>query len=162
MDFKLIRNDKPIPGAPEFPKELPLDAKAIPDLDKLLKEVLEMLYYINTDEMQKLEETDNYSFERHLDSKFESLSLEYNSIFRLLLDKENREKNILKLIEVFSKLQEVKAGLIDISKADIDFKEELNEEYIYPKFGGKEQFEKTISEKNKKTNINKKRKKQRN
>lgn len=158
MDLKFVKavkGDQLPPEAQGMAKDEPkLDANAIPDIEKLLATVIEFLRYINTDEMHKLESTDQLAFERHLDSKFENLSLRYYTIFKLLLDKEHREDNVCKLIEIFSVLKGVKSGSIDIQKANEDFQEELNNEYIYPKFGGKEQFEKKmrkgIKKKNKK------------
>lgn len=142
MDFKLV--DK-LPSGMQAPKDEPkLDVGAIPDLEKLLETVLEFLKYISTDEMQKLEDSDPTAFERHLDSKFENLSLRYYSIFKLLLDKEHREENVCKLIDIFTTLNKIKSGSLDIKKATDDFHEEQNHEYIYPKFGGKEEFEKEM------------------
>lgn len=155
MDFKILKdgsNQLPEEMRGQQPKEEPkLDVAAIPDLEKLLDRVLEFLRYINKTEMQELENEDKFAFERHLDSKFEDLSLRYYSIFRLLLDKDNREDNVCKLIDIFSTLKKVKTGSLDIHKATEEYHEELNSEYIYPKFGGKEQFEKKMQkEKNKK------------
>lgn len=143
MDFKIVDSNQKKPNMPDIP-EPKLDVKAIPDLEKLLGTILDFLNYINTDEMQKLENSDQISYERHLESKFEDFSLRYYGIFKLLLDKENREDNLAKLIDIFSKLKEVKLGKVDIYKATEDYQEELSHEYVYPKFGGKEQFRKKM------------------
>jgi len=156
MDFKLVNPDRLPPGAPQIPKDEPkMDVNAIPDLEKLLDAILEFVRYINTEEMQELEIKDQLAFERHLDSKFENLSLRHYSIFRLLLDKENREENLCKLIDVFKELKKVKMGVLDIHEATKQFHEEKNSEYIYPKFGGKEQFEQAMLKAAKKKDKNK-------
>lgn len=147
MDFKFVKAGTS--GAPkETKKEEPkLDVNAIPNIDKLLETVLEFLQYINTDEMQQLERDDEYAFEYHMNSKFEDFSLQHYSIFRLLMDKKNREDNICKLIDMFNILKRVKKGELELEKANKDFQEDLNNEFIYPKFGGKENFEKTLKNK---------------
>jgi hypothetical protein len=149
MDVKIVKNPPGMDNMPE-PK---LDATAIPDIDKLLSIVLEFLHYIGTKEMQELENRDQLTFERHLDVKFEDLSLRHYPIFKLLIDKEHREENVCKLIDMFSILAKVKSGALDINQADKNFNEDLNNEYIYPKFGGKQQFEQAMLKgKNKKKN----------
>lgn len=135
-----------------------LDASAIPDLERLLDEVLKFLQYINTDEMQKMELADPNGFEQHLDAKFTFLSLDHYSIFKMLLDRENREDNVCKLIEVFTVLRRVKTGELDIGRADDEFREEMNEKYLYAKFGGKEQFEKEMAKEEAKKGNKKKKK----
>lgn len=130
------------PGMPEMPANDKLvDESGLPDLEKLLDRVLELLQYINTPEMQALEISDPPAFECHLDVKFEDISMRYYSVFRLIIDKENREENIFKLIEIFSILKKVKSGDINIDKADENYREDLNEQFIYSKYGGKANFE---------------------
>jgi hypothetical protein len=152
MDFKFVKEPSQQKGGQpkvEPKEEQKLDVAAIPDIEKLLGMVLDLLRYISTEEMQRLEETDSQAFERHLDSKFETLSLRYYSIFKLLLDKENREENIFKLINMFSILKEVKSGSLDITKADEDMQLDLYSEYVDPKIGGKEEFERVLKAKRK-------------
>lgn len=144
MNFKFIKPDK-LPSNAQIPKEEPkLDVNAIPNLEELLDTILEFIRYINTDEMQKLENIDQMAFERHLDSKFEKFSLRYYSIFKLLLDKENREDNLCRLIDMFKELKRIKMGLVDIHEANKQYHEELNNEFIYSKYGGKEQYEEAM------------------
>jgi uncharacterized protein YfkK (UPF0435 family) len=151
MDFKLVKGDQ-IPKGAQIAdaKEKQLDVNAIPDLEALLDKILDMLEYINTDEMIAMENENKDEFEQHIDSKFKDLSIRYYSIFRLLMDKQNREENIYKIIEMFTKLKEVKSGRLNIEKADQDFKENMNQIYVYPKWGGKEKFEKAMQEEAKK------------
>lgn len=154
MDYKLVKPNQLPPEvqqlAQNMPKEEPkLDKNAIPDLENLLNQVIEFVQYINTDEMQKLEVTNNIAFEQHLDSKFEDFSTNYYNIFKLLLDRDKREENLCRLIDMFKELKRVKMGAIDIDYADKQYKEELNKEFIYPKYGGKQQFERAMQNKKK-------------
>ncbi|AYV83568.1 MAG: hypothetical protein Hyperionvirus8_52 [Hyperionvirus sp.] len=118
-----------------------VDASGLPNVEKLLDRILELLQYINTPPMEALEASDPAAFECHVDAKFEDLSMRYYSVFRLVLDKENREENILKLIDTFSFVKKVQQGEMTIDKADETYKESLNEQYIYSKYGGKANFE---------------------
>ena len=138
MELKLVQ-DNQIPNG-YVPEERKLDKNAIPDLEKLLDTVLNLVRYINTDKMQKFENDNPTEFEYHLKKKFESLNDRYESIFKLLLDKNKREDNLAKLIDMFSKLNKIKSGELDIKKESEQFEEEQREEYVYPNFGGKEGY----------------------
>lgn len=154
--MKINTGNGELPGVPlEFePKDNSQTGNGktavLPDLEKLLDRVLELLQYINTEEMKDLESKDPAAFETHLDLKFEDISMKYYSVFRLVIDKENREENIFRLIEIFSTLKKVKAGDLDIDRADEDFRENMNQEFIYSKYGGKEKFEAEMHKKSKK------------
>ena len=147
MDYKVVNE---VPKNANITRDAPLDANAIPDIEKLLDDVLNFLNYINQESMQEFEATNKIEFEQHLNIHFNEFSEKHYSIFKMLLDSENRINNIAKLFEMLSKLKQVKMGQINIQQADKDFQEELNSKFLYPKFGGKEQFEKQILQKNKK------------
>jgi hypothetical protein len=124
-----------------------MDKEQIHDLEKLTTELLKFLEYISTEEMQKLEESDHEAFVTHLEAKFEEFSLIYHSIFKMLTDKEeknNRDSNIMKLLSIFEKLASIQRGERDMAEEFEKFQENLAEEHVYPKFGGKENFVKEI------------------
>jgi len=141
MDYKVVKD---VPKNATITRDAPLDAKAIPDIEQLLDKILDFLNYINKENMQKLEATDKIEFDKHLNDRFNDFSEKHYSIFKMLLDNENRATNVAKLFDMLSKLKQVKMGRLDIHQADKDFQEELNNKFLYPKFGGKEQFEKEI------------------
>jgi hypothetical protein len=141
MDYKVVKD---VPKNATITRDAPLDAKAIPDIEQLLDKILDFLNYINKESMQKLEATDKIEFDKHLNDRFNDFSEKHYSIFKMLLDNENRATNVAKLFDMLSKLKQVKMGRLDIHQADKDFQEELNNKFLYPKFGGKEQFEKEI------------------
>lgn len=120
---------------------------AIPDIEKITSEVIDMLDFMETPDMIEMEKSDNTKFYHIITSKFENLPF---SIIKLLIERENRGENLEKLLEMFSVLQNVKHGNKDIESAYNDYKENLNEQYIYPKFGGKDEFERKIAKKAKK------------
>src|SRR5438132_658193 len=118
MDAQFVNNKNLPESLRNQPIEEPkLDAGAIPDLDVLLTNVLEMLHYMDTPEMINFAKTNEVLYEQHLDTKFECISSKYYNIFKLLLDAGNREKNLAKIIEIFSILKQVKNGNLDIHKA---------------------------------------------
>jgi hypothetical protein len=139
--FEILKNlGKIIENTPE----------SMPDIEKLIDNVIIFLQYISTDEMEKMEEEDPVAFEKHLDVKFIDFTNRYYTVFKILLDKPNREKNVQKLLEVFEKFNKIKNGENTIDDAYQEYTEELNSEMIYPKCGGKENFIKEM----KKGNIN--------
>ena len=133
--------------------------ESIPDLDNLLNTIIEFLEYIETDEMQKMEETDKAGFEKHLDEKFSTFTLRYYGIFKMLLEKKGRAENVHKLINLFSELNKVKSGAKNMDTVYSEYTEGLNNEYIYSKYGGKENFEKALTKKEEKRKKIKRRKK---
>ena len=141
MDYKVVKD---VPKNATITRDAPLDAKAIPNIEQLLDKILDFLNYINKESMQKMEATDKIEFDKHLNERFNEFSEKHYNIFKMLLDSENRATNVAKLFDMLSKLKQVKMGQLDIHQADRDFQEELNNKFLYPKFGGKEQFEKEI------------------
>lgn len=152
----IIKNDKgsckidsvsTIEGEERDPNGIYLDRcnkEGIPDLAELTKQILKFVEYIETDEMRKLENDNNTEFCSHIESAFPDFTLKYMSIYKMLLDRENREENLVKLLNLFKILRDVKAGTRDIDTEFDAFKENLAQDYVYPKFGGKTEFEKKI------------------
>ena len=62
----------------------------------------------------------------------------------MLLENDQRENNILRLLAMFKKIVDIHNGKIDYEVANSQFLEEMNNKYIYSKFGGKDNFEKTM------------------
>jgi hypothetical protein len=84
---------------------------SIPNLVDLTNTVVEFITYINMPDMIDLHDSDFKAFETHLENKFEKFSLDYLSIFKMLLKKEGRDDNILKLFNIISTLKDVQAGV---------------------------------------------------
>lgn len=159
MEYKFVKElPEHLRNQNQQQENKPLDPSAIPDLEELLKNIIEMVKYTSTDEMINMEKENPIVYEQHLDEKFEYISSRYYGIFKLLLVREEREENLGKLIDMFTKLKDVKNGRISIQDADKQYQESLNQEYIYPQFGGKENFEKRMAEiaKKNKKKMNKK------
>ena len=116
----------------------------IGDLEKLTKRVIEFLQYINTDEMIKFENTKPDEFKMHVIDKFIDYFDDNSKVFTTLLDKQNRDANVSKLLQVIELLSEIQLGKKDLNHETEMFHETHNQQYVYPKFGGKVAFEETI------------------
>lgn len=123
-----------------------MSVDAIPDLKSILKNVIEIVEWMEQPEMVHMEKNDNVSFERLIIHKYQDL-MPYNIIKLILQD---RYENLEKIINMFQILDKVKSGKADINEEYEKFGESLNEEYLYPKFGGKDATLKFFTEQGKK------------
>jgi hypothetical protein len=121
--------------------------ESIMDIEPLTARVVKLLEFIDNPVIVELENTDKTKYVQTVNSQFEDIPF---SIIKVLIDREHRDTNLEKLLDLFAKMQSVKNGEKDKDTAFKEYKEELNEEYIYPKFGGKAEFERTMDKKNKK------------
>lgn len=143
----------------DFSRSMSEAPEAIPDVEQLLDHVISMLEYMDTDDMKNLEETDPDAFEKHLDAKFCNFTYRYYAVFKLLLDKQNRKENVARMINLFQKLNQIKNNETTMDDAYEEYTEGLNNKYIYPKFGGKANFVKSVNENKEKEAKEKKTKK---
>jgi len=128
----------------------------IPDITNLTGQIIEFVEYIEQPEMKNLSKENNMKYRQHLETKFEDFSLEYYSIYKMLVDNEDkRAENLDKLFNMLTKLKNVEMGKSNVEKEFVKVRDELANEYLYPKFGGKQQFEKAMAE-DLKNNKNKK------
>jgi hypothetical protein len=122
----------------------------IPDVEKLIEHVINLLQYINTDEMQQFEDNDPTGFETHLDNKFSDFTARYYTVFKLLLDKPNRHANVARMLELFQNLSKVKNSEKSMDTVYEEYTEVINNEFIYSKYGGKANFEREMMKQKKK------------
>lgn len=128
--------------------DMKLDPSNIRDMEKLTEQLAVFLEYICSEDIQKMEIDDNVEFVKHLQNKFEDFFINYTAIFKLLTDERNRpqrEENVSRLLNLIQLMVDIKKGNRDMDKEFDIYREDLNEEYIYPQFGGKENFEKEIA-----------------
>jgi len=119
-----------------------MDANAIPDLDKILLHIGDLLKDIETPEMQKLEKENVKEFEKIIVHKYID-RINSLRIINLMLEPQ-RYANLDRLLDMFEKLENVKAGKSNIDDAHKKWCEKMNSEYIYPKYGSKEEFERQL------------------
>ena len=119
----------------------------VPDLIKLTGQIIEFIEYIEQPEMRKMAKENNMMFKQHVESKFEDFTLDYYSIYRMLIDsEEKRAENIERLFKMIDRLKDVESGKSNMDKEFMRVREELAEEYLYPKFGGKSGFQKAMDD----------------
>jgi hypothetical protein len=121
------------------------DIEVIPDLEVLTQTIISFLQYINTDEMIAMEINDHPGYIRHLEEKFDDFTLNYYHMFKMLTTAENRDKNVMKLLNMLELLGEIKNGNRNMQTEFEKFREDQAEEYIYPEYGGKAQFEEALT-----------------
>ena len=123
----------------------------IPDITELTGQIIEFVEYIEQPEMKTFSKENNMMFKQHIETKFENFTLDYYSIYKMLIDnEENRAYNLDKLFNMISKLKDVEMGKSNVDKEFVKVRDELAEEYLYPKFGGKKGFEKAMESEMKK------------
>jgi len=127
-------------------------AENIPDLEKLTNDLLNFIEFYDKPETQKTKETNVGYYNYLINDKFKNLPF---PMIRLLEDQKNRKENLAKIIEMINILKNVKSGQTSLENAENEFVEKRAEEYLYPAFGGKDNFYK-VAEENKLKNNNKK------
>jgi hypothetical protein len=145
----------------KMPKNLPKGSimlnndreNKIPDLIKLTGQIIEFIEYIETPEAKNMAKENKMLYKHHLENKFEEFTLEYYSIYKMLVENENeRAENIERLFKMIDRLKDVESGKSNVDREFIKIREELAQDYLYPQFGGREAFQKALSKdlKNKK------------
>ena len=138
---------------------VPPDVNAIPDLLQLTDKILEFIEFYDKPEMKKLREENMGNYNYIIGEKFTMLP---PSMIKLLSDEENRVSNLEKLMEMLRLLQTVKDGKNTFENTENDFFEKRAEEYIYPKFGGRDNFYKVSEEYKKQQELEDKKNKKKN
>lgn len=137
-----ITLDKTDINPDEYTIDMTVDA--IPDTNELIEHLNNAILFIDTPAMQLLEIEDNEKFETILHEKYNSRLP--NSMIKLLCSNE-RENNIEQIVEMLCSLSEIKQGKKDLMEETKKFSEKQSEKYIYPKFGGKNNFLDKMSKK---------------
>ena len=124
--------------------KLSMTPDAIPDIDNILVHIDELLTFIEIPEMKKLEISNKKEFERLVYGR-------YNNVLPMgiinLLVEDDRYEQLETLLNMCDTLKQVKSGKKDLHEEHAKFSEKLSEQYVYPKFGGKEKFEQELKKK---------------
>jgi hypothetical protein len=123
-------------------KEAPINVVNVEKISEQTKEILE--YIIKN---KKIENENFLLFKKHLENKFSDYATEYTHTFEMICDKKNRKENVKLLYEMFESLNKVNNGKSDLQMEEDKFYEQKNEQYIYPKFGGKQNYNKVMTNK---------------
>jgi len=125
----------------------------VPDILKLTGQIIEFIEYIEKPDIKLMAKENTMMYKQHLENKFEEFTLDYYSIYRMLVDNENeRAQNIDKLFKMIDRLKDVESGRSSAEREFMKVREELAQEYLYPKFGGKDGFQKAMDADAKKKN----------
>lgn len=124
----------------------PMTKDAIPDLDILTGHVFEILEYLYKDSTEKLLKTNESAVKMFLNNKYAD-TVPYG-VITLLIEKNDREKNVEGLLELFKNLAIAKKGEIDLETIEKNLSESVNQRYLYDQYGSKEAFEKEIMKQN--------------
>lgn len=136
-----------------FDREASVDA--IPDLDILTGHVYDILNYLMKPEVKKLIRTNESAVKMHLNEKYaDTVPL---GIITLLMEEDKRVEHVEMLLKMFTRLKDAKAGKISIEDAEKNLTDEVNQKYLYSKYGSKEAFERALA-----SEVQKERKKQTN
>lgn len=124
--------------------KLSMTSDAIPNIDNdVLPYINELMEYTELPHMIKLEQSDNKKFMNLVCGRFNS-KLSMNMIN--LLTSSDKYENLDKLLDLLDTMRDIKDGKKDIREEHSRFTEKMNEHFVYPKFGGKDNFEKEMSE----------------
>jgi hypothetical protein len=119
---------------------------AIPDLVELTNTVLEFIEFEDNSETQNTKLNNRGYYNYMVEERFDKLP---TTMIKLLSEKDKRTENLSKILDMIDLLKNVKSGKTSFEKAENEFVEKRAEEYLYPQFGGKDNFYK-IAEENKK------------
>lgn len=122
--------------------DAPMSASSIPDLDVITGHVVDMLEFMDSSDMVKKRKENQKEFELVVYHKYRELMP--TKIIDLLI--EDRVGNLERLITMFDTLKDVKAGKKNMEKEYSRFTEDVNQQYVYSKYGGKDKFNKKMME----------------
>lgn len=115
---------------------------SVPNLNNLTLDIINVLTYINSDEMIELSNKDKKAFHDHVEAKFPAFSSKFYGLFDTLLD--NKTTDIQPLIEMLTTFKSTSDNKLDSDFED--YRESMASKFIYPQFGGKEGYELALYE----------------
>ena len=115
----------------------------IPDLTQLTTKILEFIEFHDDPTTQELIKNNKSNYNYILSERFEIIPI---AMVKLLSDIENRASNLEKIMDMISMLEKVKSGTNSIQNAEEVFFEKRAAEYLYPQFGGRDNFYKVAEE----------------
>ena len=128
----------------------------IPDLVEMTNKLIEFIEFSDKPETIKLKENNIGNYNYIISNRFSILP---TSMIKLLSDREKRSEHLQKILEMIDLLKSVKSGSKSYESAETEFIEKRSEEYLYPQFGGKDNFYKIAEENKKKQEAEKNKKK---
>jgi hypothetical protein len=100
---------------------------AIPDLNILLTNIYDILFYLLSNEGKYLLNTQYDHLIETLGNKYEFVPL---SMIKMLANENNRTENVEYILSMISHLQDAKDGIVSIEDVHKNFTDNLNKRYI--------------------------------
>jgi hypothetical protein len=119
-----------------------MNVAAIPDLNILTRDCLEILTYLEDPKNQQAINTNEGAIKMMLNNKYAD-TVPYG-VITLLMEKEKRYENVDRLMKMFEQLAKAKRGEVELEQIEKDFVENVSYEYIYKPYGSKENFEREM------------------
>ena len=116
-------------------KEPKMSVDNIPDLNKIMEDVMDMVEFMNEPAALELKFEDKQKYDDMVYFKYREIITP--KIINILLEDINNMKGIM---EMFETLAAIKCGNLDIETETDKYAAKIENQYIYPKFGGKEKF----------------------
>lgn len=115
----------------------------IADLASIMEKVMDMINFMDSIEMRSKLRMNFEEFEEVVKAKYTELPAE---LVDLLIEdaRLKTQKNFERIINMFDTLSRIESGDADMTAEYNAFTEEINEEYIYPDYNGKEGFRKAM------------------
>lgn len=126
-----------------------LDIEKAPNTKQFLDDLILFIDELNKPNFKKLRKENKFNeIEELLERKYKRLfELNYSLVFAVIRNEITNFDILVKMINVMILLE---TKQINNSEANNIIKDLINDLYIYPKFGGKENFEKIIKSKHEK------------
>jgi hypothetical protein len=137
VDMKEAMND---PNA-EVMEESEASVDAIPDLEVLTKNLVDILEYLDKPEVKTICAKDDSVIRMSLINKYaDSVPLKFIDLF---MDKDpvHKAESVERTMRWIEQLAKAKAGTISLEEASQGLVNEVNNRYVYSKYGSKEAFE---------------------
>ena len=114
----------------------------IPNLDILTGHIFEILQYLERPDVKKIMKKNDTAIKMQLNNKYaDTVPL---GIITVLMEEDSREENVARLLNMFEGLNRAKRGEESLEEVGAKFTEEVNQRYVYSKYGSKEAFEKEL------------------
>ena len=143
LSVSFVDENKIPSAASQMGQEGEMSVNAIPDLEKLSKNLLEILIYLedpnNKDDIRR-NETD---VKMMLNNKYAD-TVPYGFI-SLLISEKTRAENVDIIVRMLENMKKAKEGTVSLETVEKNFADEINQKYIYSKYGSKENFERELT-----------------
>lgn len=117
---------------------------AIPDLEALSNNLVDILEYLEKPEVIEMRKNNDSAIRMHLINKYaDSVPLKFIDLF-MERDPDHKAESIERALRWIEILSKVKSGNADLETEIKKMAHEVNQRYVYSKYGGKENFEKEL------------------